>query len=69
MLPGLMSPMVPMNTDDLTNQPLKFGRVLTSNIRDMAFFVFINYRNPPKKKFTNPVVHIAASMQIGFLFG
>ena len=37
MLPGLMSPrQLPTNTDDLISQPSKFGRVLTSNIRERA---------------------------------
>ena len=73
MLPGQMSPrQLQTNTDSLTNQPSKFGWVLTCNIRDMASYVFINYRDPnnsPNKKFSNPVEDIAASSQVGDLFG
>ena len=73
MLPGLMSPrQLPTNTDDLISQPSKFGRVLTSNIRDMASFVCMNWRDPnnnKNNKFANPVVDIAASIRIGVLFG
>ena len=68
MLPGQMSlRQLTTNTDSPTNQPSKFGCVLTSNIRNMALYVFINYRDPnnPKKKFANPVVDIAASSQVG----
>ena len=62
MLPGPMSlRQLQTNTDSPTNQPSKFGGVLTSKIRDMASNVFINYRNP--------VVDIAASSQIGVLLG
>ena len=48
MLPSLMSPrQLSTNTDDLISQPSKFGRVLTSsNIRDIASFVCMNYRDP-----------------------
>ena len=60
------------NKYDLAIQPLKFGWVLTSNIRDMASFVFVNYSDPKIRqdpKFTNPVVDIVASKQFGVLFG
>ena len=49
-----------------------FGRVLTSNIRDMASFVCMNWRDPnnnKNNKFANPVVDIAAPSRIGVLFG
>ena len=73
MLPGPMSlRQLQTNTDSPTNQPSKFGGVLTSKIRDMASNVFINYRNPNPLRipnFANPVVDIAASSQIGVLFG
>ena len=49
MLPGQMSPReLTTNTDDLSDQPSKFGWVWTSNIRDMASYVLINYRDPNK---------------------
>ena len=69
--PGQMSlRQLPTNTDSPTNQPLRFGWVLSSNIRDMALYVFINYKDHNyKKKFANPVVDIAASSRIGVLFG
>ena len=36
---------------------------------DMASFVTINYREPNKMNFANPVVDIAASSRIGDFFG
>ena len=73
MLPGQMSPwQLPTNIDNLTNQSSKFGWVRTSNIKDMALFVIINYRDPhnnKKIKLANPVVNIAASSRTGVLFG
>ena len=67
--PGLMSlRQLPTNTDDLTNQPSKFGWVLSSNIKDMTSFVFINYRDPTTP-FANAVVDIAASSWTVVLFG
>ena len=51
MLPSVITPrQLTTNENDLTNQPSKFSWVLTSNIRDMASFVFINYRDPNKNK-------------------
>ena len=39
MLPGQMSlRKLPMNTESPTNQPSKFGWILTSNIRDMVSY-------------------------------
>ena len=54
------------HADGLTIQPSKFGQVLTSNSRDMASYLVLNYRDPnnnKKKKmnFAKPVVDIAAS--------
>ena len=72
MLPGQMSPReLSTNLDDLTNQPSKFGLVRSTNIRDMTSFLCMNYRDPKNKKtkFAKPVVDIAASSQIGVLFG
>ena len=71
MLPGQMPPrQLSTNTDDWIDQPSKFGLFLTSNIRDMASFVFNNYRDPNNtKKFANPVVDITASSRAGVLFG
>ena len=36
---------------------------------NVPLYVFINYRDPKKLKIANPVVDIAASSQIGVLFG
>ena len=68
---GPMSPKwLTTNTGTLTNKPSKFGLDLINNIRDVASFVFIKYRDPKNKiKFANPVVDIAASIWIGVLFG
>ena len=38
------------HADGLTIQPLKFGRVLTSNSGDMASYLLFNYRDPTKNK-------------------
>ena len=65
MLTLQMSPrQLTTHADGLTIQPSKFGRVLTSNSGDMASYLLLNYRDPPKKKkmnFAKPVVDIAAS--------
>ena len=50
MLPRQMSPrQLPIHADDLNNQTSKFGSVLTSNIKDIAAFLLLNYRDPNKK--------------------
>ena len=66
MLPGLMSPrQLPTNIDDQTNQPSNFGWV-----RDMASFVFVNYRDPKIPKICKLSSRdIAASSRIEALFG
>ena len=68
MLTLQMSPrQLTTHADGLTIQPSKFGRVLTSNSGDMASYLLLNYRDPPKKNkknkknFAKPVVDIAAS--------